>query len=179
MLGPTTQHGYQKCVVLSKYGVCVSKDCAVQYPFICKLSSKNTTDFPTAYPPTTPAVTVPCDTNKPDDGWVADPSTDRSTCYHFSLQEELSWTNAQNKCVSLGGSLTSIHSTDTNNFIVTNLIHNEAWIGYNSIYAGDWEWSDGSNVGFNRWALGGEKSHTFFTSKIMRLGDLHSKKSSF
>ena len=71
-----------------------------------------------------------------------------------SFQEKKSWINAQNKCSALGGSLASIHDTKTNEFIVTNMDHNDAWIGFNTIYAGDYEWSDGTDVGYQRWAPG-------------------------
>ena len=120
------------------------------------MPAKNSTEFPTIYPPTAPTLTLPCDSKTPNDGWVADPADpDRNNCYHFSIQEKMSWISAQNKCATLGGSLVSVHSTNTNDFIVTNLNHNDGWIGYNSIYAGDWEWSDGSNVGYTRWSPGG------------------------
>ena len=39
---------------------------------------------------------------------------------------------------------------------VPEFFFDHSWIGFNSIYSGDWEWTDRSDVGFLRWAPGGK-----------------------
>ena len=56
----TSDNGHEKCAVFS-YGQLDSKDCAVEYPFICKMPARAYTLAPTIYPPTPPTVTTPCD----------------------------------------------------------------------------------------------------------------------
>ena len=150
-------NGNQLCVVLGNRRW-ISKDCAVENPFVCKLASSNrTSDFTTPYPITTPTVTLPCDKESPNDGWLANPKDPQAFCYlfHHDLDNRVSYQEALHSCRSLGANLVSIHSEDENAFVVSNLNKQDAWIGYNSMYSGDWEWSDGSDVGYNRWSPGG------------------------
>ena len=115
---------------------------------------------PTVYPPTTPALTAPCDPDSPDDGWVANPSGNLTEpfCYYFDhgYDGQVSWMNASAQCRAKGGLLASIHSEEENGFLVSNLEKTNSWIGFNQMYSGDWKWPDNSDVGFARWSPGGE-----------------------
>ena len=142
---------------MNYYGEWDSTDCSAKFPFICKMGAKITTEFPTIYPPTPLVTSQPCDKTTPDDGWVSNPAdADNTYCYFFNTQTKLSWKDAEQQCGLRGGTLTSIHSNQENGFMISNLKHTDAWIGFNSIYSGDWEWTDRSDVGFLRWAPGGK-----------------------
>ena len=120
------------------------------------MAAQMSTDFPTVYPPTAPTTTKPCDMDQPDNGWVSNPlDSENRYCYYFDTVSKLSWKDAEEQCAVKGGSLVSIHSNSENGFILSNLKHSDSWLGFNSIYSGDWEWTDHSNVGFLRWAPGG------------------------
>ena len=141
------------------YGEWTSEDCSVKYPFICKMPAAMSTDFTTVYPPTAPTNTQPCDKDQPDNGWLSNPSdSENRYCYYFNTKSKLSWKDAEEQCGIRGGSLVSIHSNHENGFVLSNLEHSDTWLGFNSIYSGDWEWTDKSNVGFMRWAPGGNFS---------------------
>jgi len=154
---PNSNDGEQKCVVsdwaMSKW---VSKDCAVKKTFICKTQA-TTSDFTTAYPPTTPRLTIPCDDGDPDSEWVADPSSKSNQyCYLFSQYNTLPFYSADKFCKSWGGHLVSIHSEEENAFVVTNLqyVRKNVWIGLDSKYTGEFVWQDGSDVAYQRWSPG-------------------------
>uniref|UniRef100_A0A914QLM9 C-type lectin domain-containing protein n=1 Tax=Panagrolaimus davidi TaxID=227884 RepID=A0A914QLM9_9BILA len=82
----------------------------------------------------------------------------QTKCYYF-LKNESAFVIAEEKCISLGGYLTSIHDGFTNNFIAQNAGLNfrestetEFWIGLSDeITPGNWTWTDGSNLTFTEW----------------------------
>ena len=73
--------------------------------------------------------------------------------------------NASAQCRDKGGWLVSIHSEAENAFVVTNLEKQNAWIGFNQIYSGEWNWPDGSDVGFQRWSPGGKVTFPFHSCR--------------
>jgi len=146
--------GLQKCVVMHGGWWWVSKDCAVRERFICKVASNTISPYTTAYPITTPKLTMPCDSGSKVDGWIANPKeADPQFCYFFpqDMTNKLDFQSATKYCNKRGGSLVSIHSEQENAFVITNLNKQNAWIGYNSMYSGEFQWTDGSDVGYQRW----------------------------
>ena len=57
----------------------------------------------------------------------------------------MNYTMAEAHCVSIGGHLASVHSTQENS-VLTSLCHyEECWIGFNDIdEEGSWKWIDGT-----------------------------------
>ena len=65
------------------------------------------------------------------------------------------WFDARDSCHNMSGTLVSIHS-DAENSFVTNLIRKEpSWIGFSASHDDNWEWTDGTDVGYQRWDDGG------------------------
>ena len=99
-----------------------------------------------------------------------------SRCSRFErgYDSNVNQMNASAQCRDKGGWLVSIHSEAENAFAVTNLEKQNAWIGFNQIYSGEWNWPDGSDVGFQRWSPGGNavtfRFHSFHsvTSSLYR-----------
>lgn len=122
---------------------------------MCKLAANQNNDFTTNYPPTAPPLTQPCDDQNKEDRWVTNAKDkDPQFCYLFSTRqsgEQLSWADARDSCRQHGGNLASIHSNDESAFLVSNMMGKDTWMGLNSVYAGKWAWSDGSEVGYYRW----------------------------
>ncbi|KAL3045157.1 hypothetical protein OYC64_013420 [Pagothenia borchgrevinki] len=87
-------------------------------------------------------------------------SSYNSRCYKY-MSETTTWARAEIHCVSQGGHLVSIHSTEEDNFVTflvrsSNTNVHETWIGLNDIgEEGRWVWSDGSATNFFVWQ-GGE-----------------------
>ena len=77
-------------------------------------------------------------------------ATINDNCYAF-VDGNINWNQAEDCCVTWGGHLASIHSTDDN--ILLNDICNQdtiTWIGLNDIASeGNFEWSDGSGYDYN------------------------------
>ena len=70
--------------------------------------------------------------------------------------DKKNWMDAESECVKNGAHLTSIHSEEENAFVESNLDHQNAWTGFNKMYKGEWEWTDGTAVGYERWTPGGK-----------------------
>jgi hypothetical protein len=92
-------------------------------------------------------------------GWILD----AARCYRpfdSESDEELSWSDAEKKCVGLGGHLASAHDEATNELLKavvakTNFTNDTTWLGLNDIaLEGAWKWSDGSVFDFTAWAGG-------------------------
>ena len=129
---------------------------------MCKIKGSQNNDFTTKYPPTPPPETQPCDDqSKDDDGWVSNAKDkDPQFCYLFSAARSssddlLSWADARDSCRKSGGNLASVHSNDESAFLISNMAGKDTWMGLNSVYAGKWEWSDGTDVGYYRWETNG------------------------
>ncbi|XP_033935406.1 ladderlectin-like [Pseudochaenichthys georgianus] len=80
-------------------------------------------------------------------------------CYKY-FNTEMTWAEAEFHCVSQGGNLVSIHSTEEENF-VKYLINSSdptdgyTWIGLNDIYEERrWMWSDGCAAKYLFWHRG-------------------------
>ena len=76
-----------------------------------------------------------------DPGWA----TFGSSCYK-PFQEKSTFEDAENKCVSEGGHVSSIHSNEENAFVAelggTNLWVGAKWTG------SEWKWEDESSCGY-------------------------------
>uniref|UniRef100_A0A7S1KU08 C-type lectin domain-containing protein n=1 Tax=Percolomonas cosmopolitus TaxID=63605 RepID=A0A7S1KU08_9EUKA len=63
--------------------------------------------------------------------------------------EPVSWKDAQQRCAVWGGSLSSIHSAQENDFVKSFSQH-PFWIGYNNLQ-GTWQWCDSTSRSFENW----------------------------
>src|SRR5262249_22325525 len=70
----------------------------------------------------------------------------------------LSWTDARQQALDLGGHLVNIGSEGENAFVYNNVtLHRPAWIGASDAgHEGDWTWSDGPEAGDIFWQGDGE-----------------------
>ena len=74
--------------------------------------------------------------------------------YFCSNTSNHSYWSAKNKCIQNGGHLAVINNYAENYFIKSNLIANDAWIGYSdSNTEGNWKWITG-NSNYTNWASG-------------------------
>ncbi|XP_038154344.1 galactose-specific lectin nattectin-like [Cyprinodon tularosa] len=79
-----------------------------------------------------------------------------SRCFIF-YYESKTWVDAEKFCISIGGNLASIHSSDENTFLstmverVTGRTH-FTWVGgYDAVNDSTWLWSDGSEFNYENW----------------------------
>ncbi|XP_028655678.1 CD209 antigen-like protein E [Erpetoichthys calabaricus] len=63
-------------------------------------------------------------------------------CYYISTNNQMSWDSSQDKCVSLGGHLVIIESTQEQKFLEKSTVKNmHYWIGLNNLATeGGWRW---------------------------------------
>uniref|UniRef100_A0A8C4T381 Lactose-binding lectin l-2-like n=1 Tax=Erpetoichthys calabaricus TaxID=27687 RepID=A0A8C4T381_ERPCA len=87
-----------------------------------------------------------------DQGWASF----SGQCYRY-FREMKSWAEAEIHCLSLGGHMASVHSSDDNQF-VTSLIKGQAssdrptWLGATKCEETPaWLWTDGSEWHFSNW----------------------------
>jgi len=76
-------------------------------------------------------------------------------CYHKS-EEAMSWNDARDYCDELGGGsvLASIHSSETNQAIASDLCYDKnCWIGLYGV-GNDWEYIDGTSSDYFSWDSG-------------------------
>jgi versican core protein len=73
----------------------------------------------------------------------------------------MTWNAAKPRCEQEGGHLTSIHSTEENQFLLTLLPQNHVvWIGANDLDTeGTFVWTDGSAWDFEAWKAGEPNNH--------------------
>ncbi|XP_072315317.1 C-type lectin BfL-2-like [Eucyclogobius newberryi] len=65
------------------------------------------------------------------------------------------WVEAQKHCVSLGGSLASIHIGAENEFVKNLSGSTKAWIGLNDApQEGEWAWINSNQVDYINWCRG-------------------------
>ncbi|XP_066304553.1 uncharacterized protein [Branchiostoma lanceolatum] len=82
-----------------------------------------------------------------DDGWVIW----ENYCYLFRTQE-LTWTQAENRCTQVGGHLASVRTGQENEFIRSHSAARKIWIGLNDRGNEDtWRWTDSTGVGYLNW----------------------------
>ncbi|KAI4787352.1 hypothetical protein KUCAC02_032892 [Chaenocephalus aceratus] len=76
-------------------------------------------------------------------------------CYKY-FDTERTWADAEFHCVSQGGNLVSIHSTEEEDFVKTMFpADGYTWNGLNDIYEeGKWMWSDGCAAKYLFWYSG-------------------------
>ncbi|ELU09708.1 hypothetical protein CAPTEDRAFT_105205, partial [Capitella teleta] len=78
-------------------------------------------------------------------------------CY-LDNEGQLTWEDAREHCVSLGGNLASVAGPDDQRFItelMLSSVRDTHWIGGNEIdRLSGWEWSDGSPFGYFFWKEG-------------------------
>ncbi|XP_070695786.1 galactose-specific lectin nattectin-like [Pempheris klunzingeri] len=82
-----------------------------------------------------------------------------SRCFMFFHMSK-PWTDAEHKCISVGGNLASVHSADENEFL-RDLIERvsgyrrHTWIGgYDAVRERTWMWTDGTSFDYKRWSIG-------------------------
>ena len=54
-----------------------------------------------------------------------------------NYENATTWSGSSQRCLDIGGWLTSIHTIEENEFLVTAMNHGRAWIGFNSRYTTD------------------------------------------
>ena len=82
--------------------------------------------------------------------------------HHYKLfgPENISWSQARDKCKALGGHLVTITSSEENEFILSLLSNDRnCWIGAEEVYlSGKWtnayKWSTGEKFSFSYWHYG-------------------------
>ncbi|VDO98413.1 unnamed protein product [Heligmosomoides polygyrus] len=150
-----------QCAIEALNGTWYSVNCATPYPYVCAI----VTDFAPTTCPTCPNLpTCPSAPQQPghcQNGWSYFNKTD--SCYRYFLWATFG--DAEQVCVSNGGHLTSIHSTDENNF-VSDISKSGTeyksgadltWVGLQQAnYPQDtkWTWTDGTPLDYFRWAPG-------------------------
>lgn len=88
-------------------------------------------------------------------------------CYIIRYSPQESWQNATEACTKEGGTLASIHSKETNDFLGTMLMNyglnmwqqNGVWIGCQSDtpdVPGSWRWADNSTFNYSSWEEGND-----------------------
>ncbi|XP_072030540.1 uncharacterized protein [Amphiura filiformis] len=88
------------------------------------------------------------------DGCSSSWSLHGSYCYK-AYTTARSWQSAHNHCRSNDAHLTSIHSSDENDFITSMVGSDHFWIGLNDRnIEGDYRWSDGTSRNFEKWGVG-------------------------
>ena len=87
--------------------------------------------------------------------------------------QALTWLEAKDYAISLGGRLVQIDNAAENLFIQRELPYAEASIGlYAEDGPGDWVWtSDDNNVGFDNWAPGSPANDPLLPFAVIRSGD--------
>jgi hypothetical protein len=133
---PSTEFGNDCVKVSMTNGFWLATNCFEKYPFICII--------PSLLGPTCPA--------RCDSGW----SLYNSSCYKMNFNHN--WDDAEVDCVTNGGHLASIHSTQENIFISTlartgldSDTSKQPWIGLKSTDGSNWFWSDGTPTDFKAW----------------------------
>ncbi|KAJ8260448.1 hypothetical protein GJAV_G00182280 [Gymnothorax javanicus] len=77
-----------------------------------------------------------------------------SKCYFFSTERK-SWTESRNDCIKRGADLVIIKSEEEQDFISSNSIYYDHWIGLSdTVTAGTWLWVDGSPLQGGFWGSG-------------------------
>ncbi|XP_028664630.1 lactose-binding lectin l-2-like isoform X5 [Erpetoichthys calabaricus] len=90
-----------------------------------------------------------------EQGWV----TYAGRCYQY-FPALKTWIDAEVQCLSLGGNLASVHSSDANQFITTLIKSKDpsgpvTWLGgSNCVRDSTWLWTDGSKWDFTNWNAG-------------------------
>uniref|UniRef100_A0A914CNQ2 C-type lectin domain-containing protein n=1 Tax=Acrobeloides nanus TaxID=290746 RepID=A0A914CNQ2_9BILA len=140
-------------------GKWLSADCSQPKPYLCEIPVNNdqsptcsTCVCPTqSICPTQSPITVACDS-----GWTYYKNS--NSCYKVHV-ENLTWTDAQQVCINQGSNLTSIHSADENQFIISitrtgmNVYDvGEPWIGLNALEDDiNFSWVDGTPLNYTNW----------------------------
>ncbi|WKY03848.1 hypothetical protein Q1695_005085 [Nippostrongylus brasiliensis] len=150
-----------QCSVELLNGTWISVNCATSRPYVCAIVH----DFGPTVCPTCPALpTCPSAPRQPghcQNGWLYFNKTD--SCYRYFLWA--TFDDAETVCVSNGGHLASIHSTDENTFVAdiskSGTEYKQGsdltWIGLQQAnYPQDtkWTWTDGTPVDYMKWAPG-------------------------
>uniref|UniRef100_A0A4W4DYJ2 Macrophage mannose receptor 1 n=1 Tax=Electrophorus electricus TaxID=8005 RepID=A0A4W4DYJ2_ELEEL len=143
---PNFANNDENCVTIYKdMGFWNDINCGVQLPSICKRSINFT-------PNTMAPVTAPTGGCAPE--WISF----QGKCYKFlGKDNEKTWHDARQFCISQGGNLVSIGSQAEQAFLTTMMFttYDDMWIGLNDV---NWEmrflWTDGKGVQFTNWAKG-------------------------
>jgi len=64
-----------------------------------------------------------------------------SSCFRY-FSSRITWVNAEEECVTLGGHLASVHSAQENMFLQSLASGDSFWLGGYPTGEGDWVWSD-------------------------------------
>ncbi|XP_062849166.1 macrophage mannose receptor 1 [Trichomycterus rosablanca] len=143
---PNFANNDENCVTIYKsMGFWNDINCGVQIPSICKRSDKFATS--TSAP-----------TTAPKGGCAPEWTSFQGKCYKFvGKDNEKTWHDARQYCISQGGNLVSIQSQAEQAFLTTKMLNSptDMWIGLNDV---NWEmnflWTDGKSVRFTNWAKG-------------------------
>ncbi|MFK7937155.1 MAG: lectin-like protein [Saprospiraceae bacterium] len=83
-----------------------------------------------------------------------------SSCYYQS-DDSFTWQNSLSFAQNFGGNLVSITADAENDFLLTNYISPDPWIGLNDIdQEGDWQWASGEQVSYTNWQNGQPNGQT-------------------
>lgn len=137
------------------FGLWEDLSCQLKQPSLCQTSRRG---FTTPPPTTTPQPTTlaPCPSPWKGRG---------DHCYEMFTATK-TWSDAQRHCQVFGGSLMSVHSNDTLQFVVNSIMNRygvriEFWIGLSDVdKETSYVWSDGSPFDYSFWGQGEPNSAT-------------------
>ncbi|XP_054912188.1 type-2 ice-structuring protein-like [Poeciliopsis prolifica] len=87
-------------------------------------------------------------------------------CFKY-VPRRMTWAKAERNCISMGGNLASVHSSDEYHGIqglILQVTHEmrEAWIGgTDAAEENHWHWSDGTLMTFTYWCPGEPNNHAY------------------
>ena len=70
-----------------------------------------------------------------------------SSCFRF-FSSRKTWVNAEDECLTVGGHLASVHSSQENMFLQSLASGDSFWLGGYHTGEGDWVWSDLSDFDY-------------------------------
>ncbi|XP_073705448.1 macrophage mannose receptor 1-like [Garra rufa] len=73
---------------------------------------------------------------------------------YIMVQRSETWRDAQSYCRQHYTDLPTIHNSEENNQIVSQIIMNYGWYVWIGMFQDSWEWSDKSSLFFRHWAAG-------------------------